>query len=240
MNENRSFQRFAAITAILSFFTALASNILQGIPVHFSPDIMSNPTLILSVGPAGANLLRWGLILDVFGYYLPLLPVVLLVQHWYRSKDPAWVRFYTTCALGYILIGATGAAVLAAIQIPLIHAYGSAQAEQRYVLESIIRIIWNMVYGGMWNILGEALAGIWFLGIGLLLRGERRLTGIVSIIVGIAAFLDALGVILAFEPLALMGLAVFLLLAPVWALWFGIDLLRNPAEIQVAQALSRN
>ena len=232
MNGNSSFQRFTAIIAILSFFTAFTSNVLQGIPLHFNPNVMSDPTLILSVGLNGANLLRWGLILDMLGYYLPLLPVALFIQHWYRSGTPEWVRFYTTCGLGYILIGATGAVILAAIQLPLINAYAQASTGQREALESITRILWNMVYGGMWNILGELLVGIWFLGIGRLLRSERRLLGIVGIITGIAALLDSLGMILGIDAIALPGLSVFLLLAPIWTLWFGIDLLRKPVQFR--------
>lgn len=232
MKDLNSFQRFAAVTAIISFFTALTSNVLQGIPVHFSPDVMSNPTLILSVGAGGANLLRWGMILDIFGYYLPFLPLALFIQHWFTSKDSLWVRFYTTCGLGYIFIGATGAALLAAIQVPLVNAYGQAAGEQRYVLETVTRIVWNMVYGGMWNILGEFLVGIWFLGIGLLLRSERHLLGIIGIIIGISALLDSLGMILGIEVLALSGLSVFLLLTPIWALWLGIDLFRKPVPIK--------
>jgi hypothetical protein len=232
MNDNNSFQRFAAITAIVSFFTALASNVLQGIPIHFNPNVMSDPTLILSVGMNGARLLRWGLILDVLGYYLPLLPLVLLIQHTYRARNPDWVRFYTVCGLAYILIGATGAVVLAAIQVPLTNAYAQASSDQRYVLESITRITWNIVYGGMWNILGELLAGIWFLGVGLQLRTERHILGIVSMLVGIAALLDSLGNIVGLESFAFLGLSIYLLLAPIWALWMGIDLLRKPAQIQ--------
>src|ERR1041385_1308043 len=105
---------------------------------------MSNPTAILSVDINGARLLRWGLILDMFGYYLPLLPAVLLIQQWFRGISLDWIRFYTVCGIGYILIGATGAAILAAIQIPLIDAYTQASGEQHYVLESLTRIVWNM------------------------------------------------------------------------------------------------
>lgn len=230
INGNQSFQRFAALAAVISFFTALTSNLLQGIPIHFSPDIMTNPTLILSVGVVGARLLRWGLILDMLGYYLPLLPVALFIQRWFKLQKPLWIHFYTACGLAYILIGATGAVILAAIQWPLISAYGQAVGEQRYALEAITKIIWNIVYGGMWNILGELLIGIWFLGVGLLLQSERRGLGIAGLVIGAAALLDSLGTILGIEALAFLGLSIFLLLAPIWALWLGIDLLRKPVQ----------
>ena len=231
MNGNQSFQRFAAVIAIVSFFFALASDVLQGIPVNFNSDFPIDPVLFLSVGADGAKLLRWGLILDMFGYYLPLLPLALFIQHWFKVKNPIWVHFYTTCGLGYILIGATGAVALAVVQPPLINAYAQASTEQRALLETIFGAIWSIIYGGMWNILGELLVGIWFFGVGMLLRMERRLLGIVSMTVGISALLDSLGNILGIDGLALLGLSIYIILAPIWALWFGIDLLRKPVSI---------
>jgi hypothetical protein len=240
MNSQQSFQRFAAVAAIVSFPLALASAVLAaGLPSNFSPDlapIATNSALTLSVGTDGANLLRWSLILDMFGFYLPLLPVALFLQRWLRPRNPDWIRFYTICALGYILIGATGASTLAAVQTPLINAYGQASIEQRYVLETVFITMWNMVFGGMWN-LGGLLAGVWFLGIGWLLRDERRIFSIVSMILGASPFLGLLGGSLDIEALFLLGASIFGLLAPVWALWLGIDLLRKPVQIQTTYNL---
>ena len=101
------------------------------------------------------------------------------------------------------------------------------------MLETVFRTIWNMVYRGIWSILDELLVGVWFLGIGLLLRGEQRLFSIFSIILGISALLGWLGIILDIEALALLG-AIYGLLVPVWALWLGIDLVRKPVQIQTA------
>ena len=230
MNDHQSFQRFAALAAIISFPLALGSIVLSGMAVDFNMEASTNPALLLSVGADGASLSRWGMILDMLGYYLPLLPVALFLWRWLGPRDPDWVLFYTSCGLGYILIGAIGAAILAAVHPPLINAYAQASVEQRPVLETVFSAVWNMVYGGMWNILEVLLAGIWFLGIGLLLRGERRLFSIFSIILGISALLSSLGVILGIEAIALLGV-IYGLLAPVWALWLGIDLLRKPVQI---------
>jgi Domain of unknown function (DUF4386) len=235
MNDHQSFQRFAALAAIISFPLALGSIVLSGMALDFNMiDAAANPALWLSVGADGASLLRWGMILDMFSYYLPLLPVALFLWGWLGPRNPDWVRFYTFCGLGYILIGATGAVILAAIQPPLIKAYAQASVEQRVMLETVFNTIWSMVYGGMWNILGGLLTGTWFLGIGLLLRGERRIFSIVSMILGISALLDSLGFILGIEALALLGVAIYVLLAPFWTLWLGIDLLRKPVQIQTA------
>jgi len=235
MSDHQSFQRFAALAAIISFPLALGSIVLSvsGMAaMDFNMDAATNPALLIAVGADGASLSRWGMILDMIGYYLPLLPVALFLWRWLGSRDPDWVLFYTSCGLGYILIGAIGAAILAAVHPPLINAYAQASVEQRPVLETVFSAVWNMVYGGMWNLLEVLLAGIWFLGIGLLLRSERRLFSIFSIILGISALLDSLGMILSVEALALLGVAIYVLLAPIWTLWIGIDLLRKPVQIQ--------
>lgn len=59
MHNARSFQRFAAVTAMVSFLFALTSNVLSGIAYNFSPDVFTNPALMLSIGADGASLLRW-------------------------------------------------------------------------------------------------------------------------------------------------------------------------------------
>jgi hypothetical protein len=230
MSDHQSFQRFAALAAIISFPLTLGSIVLSGMALDFNMEASTNPALLLSVGADGASLSRWGMILDMLGYYLPLLPVALFLWRWLGPRDPDWVLFYTSCGLGYILIGAIGAVILAAVHPPLISAYAQASVEQRPALETVFSAVWNMVYGGMWNILGELLAGIWFVGVGLLLRGERRIFSIVTMILGISALLDSLGMILNFEGLALLGLSIYVVLAPIWTLWLGIDLLRKPVQ----------
>lgn len=149
MSDHQSFQRFAALAAIISFPLALGSIVVSVMAVHFNMDASTNLAFWLSwlsVGADGARLLRWGLILDMFSYYLPLLPVALFLWRWLRSRNPDWVLFYTSCGLGYILIGAIGAVILAAVHPPLINAYAQASVEQRPVIETVFSAIGNIVY----------------------------------------------------------------------------------------------
>jgi hypothetical protein len=238
MTDMRSFQRFAAIVAIVSFLAAMASNVLQAIPVHFNTQFPIDPMMFLSAGNPGGNLLRAGLILDMLGYYLPFLPIALFLQYWLRPKSPLWVRFFTACGIGYIFIGAVGAVTMAVIQPPLIQAYAQVPDSGRYALELLFGTIWNIIYAGLWNILAVLLVGIWFTGMGLLLRSERSGPAILALIVGFSALADSAGNMLGFKGLAMVGLILFLLLAPIWMLWFGIDLLRKPVEMEAAGKLS--
>ena len=118
-----------------------------------------------------------------------------------------------------------------AVLPPLITAYTQAAEQQRAILEVVFSASVNFVYLGLWNILEELVAGVGWIGIGLFLREERPAIGTVTVILGISALVDSVGTILLLETIAVLGLNVYLVLAPVWALWLGIDLLRRPVQI---------
>src|SRR5438445_7606206 len=131
MNNDASFQRPAAITSILATLLALGSIGFQAVVLGVNVDPSSNPGSLLGIGANGANLFRWGLILDIFGYYLLLAPLALLLWSRLQPKGMSLVTLYTFCGLAYILVGATGADTLAAVGPPLIAGYGHASARQQ-------------------------------------------------------------------------------------------------------------
>jgi hypothetical protein len=227
MNESSSFQRLAAVFSIVSAILAFGSIGFQSVVLGVTTDPFSNPTSILGTGATGATLFRWGLILDMFGYYLLLAPLALLLWSRLKPKDMNLITLYTISGLAYMLIGALGAATLAAISPPLIEGYGQASAPQRQMSELVFSGFLNAVYLGLWNLLESGLSGMWWLGIGLYLRREQPALGSFTTVLGIFALLDALGRILNVQIIYTVGLAGMLLLIPLWALWFGIDLLRS-------------
>jgi len=225
MNNDVSFQRLAAVTSILATLLALGSIGVQVVVLGINTDPFSNPTSLLGTGANGASLFRWGMILDIFGYYLLLAPLALLVWSRLQQKGMNLITLFTFCGLVYMLIGAIGATTLAAISPPLIEGYGQASVQQRQVYEVVFSGFLNVVYVGLWNLLESTLGGMWWLGIGLLLRREQPALGIFTTVLGIFALLDALGRILDIQIIYTVGLAGVLLLIPIWSLWFGIDLL---------------
>ena len=225
MNNDVSFQRLAAVTSILATLLALGSIGVQVVVLGINTDPFSNPTSLLGTGANGATLFRWGLILDIFGYYLLLAPLALLVWSRLQSKGRNLITLFTFCGLAYMFIGAIGATTLAAISPPLIEGYGQASAQQRQVYEVVFSGFLNVVYVGLWNLLESSLSGMWWVGIGLLLRREQPVLGLFTTVLGIFALLDALGRILDIQLIYTVGLAGVLLLIPIWSLWFGIDLL---------------
>src|SRR5436190_19895523 len=110
MNHEASFQRLAAATSILAMLLACGSIGLQAVVLGVNTDPFSNPTSLLGTGANGASLFRWGMVLDMFGYYLLLAPLALLVWSRLQPNGMNLITLYTFCGLAYILIAAIGAA----------------------------------------------------------------------------------------------------------------------------------
>jgi hypothetical protein len=229
MRDQRSFQRWAGILAIASAGLALASIVVPLPAVSWDVNAFSDPVRVLRAGNQGAVAMRWGMILDLLGYYLGIVPLVLLLQRRLRARGGDWAALFGWCLLAYVVIGAAGAAVLAGTLPRLMSLYTVVPAEQQPVVLAVYAGLWDAVYGGLWNILEVLLAAVGWLGLGWLLRGERRFAGVVTMVLGGACLLDAAGNILGREVVALPGLYLYIVLAPLWALGMGIGLLRRPA-----------
>lgn len=229
MSDEQKFQRIAGVTTMLSFLPALASGICLGVAANFRLSALSNPSSLITIGTNGANLFRWGMVFDVFGYYVLLTPLALLLWKWLRPNRPLLVTLYTWCGLGYILVGAMGAIILAAVEPPLIIQYAQASSAQRETLQIVFTSFLNAVYLGLWNPLEALLAGIWWVGIGSLLRYQRPGLGIVSILLGVGALLDAFGNFVGLETLFLLGVGWLVFFFFVWLAWCGIELLWRPS-----------
>jgi hypothetical protein len=229
-----SFQRWAALAAVASAPVALAS-IFVGLPaVNYDFGALSHPLTLIERGGAGvANALRWGAILDMFGYYLLIAPLALFLDAWLRVRHGLWARLFAGGLLAYVLVGAAGAAVLAAVTPRLFGLYASASAEQRPAIGALYVTVNDAVSAGLWNLLEEVVVGVGWLGLGVLLRRERPVVGIVTIVLGAACLLDGTGVIFGWEGLATAALGLYVLLAPLWALVLGVALLRRPVPATV-------
>lgn len=229
-SHERSFQKLAAGAAILSVPLAYVSIYLGLVAVNFDPTAFSDPGSVISIGIQSVPLVRWSWVLDIFGYYLLLAPAVIVLWYWLRGKNEPLVALLTLGGLTYVLLGALGAAINAVIWPDFIAAYAQAGPEGQAALEPVFTAFAATVFIGIWGILGRIVSAVWWLGIGLLLRDERRWLGNGTILLGLFALLAAVGNTLRADPLIGLGTMGYLLLAPLWALWLGLDLLRRPAR----------
>jgi len=82
------------------------------------------------------------------------------------------------------------------------------------------------------------LGGLWLVGTGQVMIGERRVLGIVTVLLGLAYFGYGAGEWLRIEPLIALGALAFLVL-PFWELWLGIVIWRNPEMTRHAMEPAR-
>jgi hypothetical protein len=235
MRDHDSFQRWAAVAAIVSAPLALASILLPLPAIDYDVATFADPISVLRRGAAAAGLMRASLLADMLGYYLLIAPLVMVLRTWLEPRARTWTRLFTGCLLVYVVVGAAGAAMLAAASPRLMLAHAAAtSADQRFAIESVYYTLWDTIYGGLWNIFEELVAGVGWLGIGLLLRRDRPVLGVVTIVLGAACLLDAAGNMFAWKTAADTGLYIYLLLAPAWALTLGLILLRRPLPAPAA------
>ena len=201
--------------------------VVLAVAVNFKLSLAAFSGTMIAIGPRGADLLRWGMVLDGLGSYLLLAPLALYFWGWLKPERPNLANLYTLCGLAYMLVGAIGAFALAAALPLLVAAYGPASAAQRETLQIVFNTFFTVVYLGLWNPLEVILLGIWLLGLGPWIARARPALGRFTQLVGLAALLDAVGRIFGLDSVFNIGVSALLARLPFWLLWRGIVLLRR-------------
>jgi len=226
MNDETSFRRIAALTVIMAGVLNLAATLVTSLAVDFNAELLANPQDMLTAGlePGAIELFRWGEILGVFGYCLLLIPVTLYLWYWLSPRNPRMVTLYTVLGLIGIVLCVIESAIRISIWPPMMAAYPQAADVQREVLQVGFSAISDFVSESMYA-LNSILAGLWLFGIGLILRSEQRVLGIVTVIMGVAIFCAGIGWITRVNPLARLEIVYFV--QPFWAVWLGIVIWRR-------------
>lgn len=215
-----------ALITLLSGVIGLVSYFLVAGAVHFNFEFFSNPTLIFSLEGASSAMLKWSMITDMFGYYLLLLPMLFFIHEWLKGKTD-WRHVVTSCGAAYIFAGALGAAILGASWPVLLDEFASATAEQQETIRATFGNLALIVGNGIWNLFDALMFGVWFIAIGMFIRRDHAMWGWFTITVGLLSALDFTGNALGSKVLADTALNLYLILAPVWAIGFGLALKRN-------------
>jgi len=225
MNDQTTFRRIAAISAILSGPVALASFYVVSLAVAFDFELMNDTAALVSLGAGAAAIFRWGEVLGTFGFYLLLVPAALYLWRWLRPQSSNLVDLYTVFGLAYLFIGAVGGALRASILPAMMVAYAEAPAADQAAIAADFRTMTVVIFIGL-GALEALLGGVWLLSIGRVLSRERRVLGIVTAAIGLVFFGYGAGEWLSIEPLISLGALAFLIW-PFWAVWLGIVILRG-------------
>jgi hypothetical protein len=174
--------------------------------------------------PDGAGLVRWSMITDMLGFYLMLVPLALVLWDWLKGKNQQLITVSTLFGLGYLFFGAVGAAILSVVLPDQLNAYAQTAVAERPIHQAIFLVFSSAIYDGVWGTLNPLLGGVWWVGVGAILRHQRRALGWTIIVLGVFMLLRDVKI----GPVELIGLSVYFVLAPICAAWLGVDLLRKP------------
>jgi hypothetical protein len=156
-----------------------------------------------------------------------LVPAALYLWYWLKPRALQLVTLQTIFGLASMQLAVTGELLRANLYPPLMNAYSQAPETQRDVLVAVFQGVTNFNFEGLWA-LELIFWGIWWLGIGLVLRNERRSLGIFTVILGIAFLVAGAGWLLRVGPLARLENAFFLV--PFWVVWLGIVIWRRGVQ----------
>ena len=229
MSDQTLFRRIAAISAILAGPLQLAFMVIGFIAIDFNTEIMADQSLMIALGDQAAEMFRWGEILDIFGFYLLLIPVVLYLRHWLRSHSPNLVNLFTVFGLGSIFFGVAGAAIRYGAMTEMMHAYVQASGAGREMLAIAFKILIDVIFSGL-SILEVLLTGGWVTGIGLVLRREQRVFGLFTTMFGIAYLVTVAGGLFQIDAIVVAFTGIIVPLFPIWMLWLGIVFWRRDEQ----------
>jgi protein-S-isoprenylcysteine O-methyltransferase Ste14 len=219
------YQKVGTIT-ILSGTIALLSYTLAGAAINFRFEAFSVLSLILKMDDIHVPMLRWSMITDIFGYYLLLLPLLFFIHAKIKDRS-SWSQIYTYCGGGYILMGSTGAAILSVVWPWCIMQYQITDTQGQQIMEYVFGAVSHLVSGGMWNQLDALLMSLWLIGLSSTFRSSDSLTAGFTFFTGLCSLGDFLGGMLQISTLAYTGLNLYLVLAPIWAIYIGIKVRKN-------------
>ena len=217
-------QRAAFWAAAIAVPLGIASDVLYAAAAHFPIDPAAiNRFDVLAADPA---LLRWAAFTDFCAFYAPLVPVALYLRRRLDGRDPL-LDVYTIAALAFAVIGGTAALVLGAVGPALAIGAATAGPVAAATYSVVAKTLEDAVYVAIWQTFGAIALGIFYIGVGRLLRRERRWLGALTIFIGADALVVAVARVAGLEPVAIVTIAVWLPLLTFWSGWLAFSVLRE-------------
>ena len=175
--------RVAISFAVAAFALELVAGLMYAAATGFAGGLSVDPTQLLGSGPTGAALIRWGSVIDMFGY-LSLAPVVVYLRARYASAS--FSDLFAAAGLAVVVIGSIGAATMATAAPPLINDFATASGAAKQALVPAFATLYRTVVLGLWQTLETIPWAVWLLGTAFAARREGpRLLVLILVVAGV-------------------------------------------------------
>ena len=95
MDQAKRFQQLAGVSCLLAGACYVGCVIAIAAAVNFSLSLDAFSGTTIAIGPRGAELLRWAMLLDGLGSYLLVAPLALHLWAWLTPENPSLANLYT-------------------------------------------------------------------------------------------------------------------------------------------------
>jgi hypothetical protein len=161
----------------------LVAGVMYSAAAGPSSGLSVDPSKLLGSGPTGASLIRWGSLIDMFGY-LSIAPVVIYLRA--RYSTARYADLFAAAGLALVVVGSIGAVSMATAAPPLINDYAAASAAQTQVILPAFATLYRAVVLGMWQTLETIPATVWLLGTAVAARRDGpRSVFVVLLVLGL-------------------------------------------------------
>jgi hypothetical protein len=161
----------------------LVAGLMYSAAAGFSNGLSVDPSKLLASGPTGATLIRWGSLIDMFGY-LSIAPVVIYLRARYATAR--YMDLFAAAGLALVVIGSIGAASMAAAAPAMITDYVAASAPQKQAVVPAFATLYRVVVVGLWQTLETIPAAVWLLGTASAVRRDGpRSVFVILVVIGV-------------------------------------------------------
>lgn len=226
MNNDVGLRTLAGWLAILSTVLSFGALALVLMAVRGDFNAVADPTLTLPAVKDQAVLFWWSWVLTA-AYFLLWLGLVRYFWIWFGPRNTGLVGLFAMCGGAGLLAGAIGQLATGAVALTEATGYAAAAEATRQLRSEIYVAFFQAFDLGVTRLLMVPLVGVWLVGTSVYLRGERRILGWVTLALGVVSLAGAVGEALRIEGVGTALVSAYVFLAPLWALWVGIDALRS-------------
>ncbi|HUR78885.1 MAG TPA: hypothetical protein VMZ22_13130 [Acidimicrobiales bacterium] len=201
----------------------LASGVMGDLARSDHGHLVADSALIVRLGTDHVALFRWSSLLDLFGFYLLMVPLAVYLRSRFRATHPMTADVGLVAAVIFGGVGATGAAIWVSAT-PLISEYAHAAPADRPYLAAIFGA---MIHAGaaLWHFVEGPAGAVWFASVAISARLRWRGFALYSAILAVAIALGSVGTMVAPDATSSAPTTLIFLPIVVWPVWLAIRIL---------------